>query len=85
MQFLPGIFLLLTELYQRQIKFHMRQVVLIVVDRAPSRHCNYRQQRLLSLIIEVLHSDRFIKAKSLVIDDVRSHVYFKFANLVGDD
>ena len=63
----------------------MRQVVLIVVDRAPSRHSNYRQQWFLCLIIEVLNSDGFIEAKSLVIDDIRAHVYFKFSNLVGDD
>jgi len=63
----------------------MRQEVLIVVDRAPSRHGNYRQQRFLCLIIKVLNSDGFIEAKSLVIDDVRAHVYFKFSNLVGND
>ncbi len=63
----------------------MRQVVLIVVDRAASRHSNYRQQWFLCLIIEVLNSDGFIEAQFFVVDDVRSHVYFKFANLVGDD
>ena len=63
----------------------MRQVVLIVVNRAPSRHGNYRQQGFLCLIIEVLNSNGFIETKSLVIDDIRAHVYFKFSNLVGDD
>ena len=63
----------------------MRQVVLIVVDRAASRHGNYRQQGFLSLIVKVLNSDGFIEAESLVIDDIRAHVYFKFSNLVGND
>ena len=63
----------------------MRQVVLIVVDRTSSGHGNYRQQWLLSLIIEILNSDRLIKAQSLIINDIRAHVYFKFAHLVSDD
>lgn len=63
----------------------MRQVVLIVIDRASSCHSNYRLQRLFRLIIEILHSDRLIETQSLIIDDIRAHVHFKFAYLVGDD
>ena len=63
----------------------MRQVVLIVIDRGSSCHSNDRLQGLFRLIIEILHSDRLIETQSLIIDDIRAHVYFKFAYLVGDD